>query len=110
MQSYADLMFTDAVQAEQETLGVREKYQKVYRNRFTGGLDEDAIAFIQSRTSFYMATVSETGWPYVQHRGGPAGFSEGDRREHTRVRRLSREQAADLKGKPCEGLIGCRCF
>ncbi|WP_371076634.1 MULTISPECIES: pyridoxamine 5'-phosphate oxidase family protein [unclassified Sinorhizobium] len=29
---------------------------------------------MQSRDSFYMATVSETGWPYVQHRGGPAGF------------------------------------
>ncbi len=31
-------------------------------------------AFIAGRDSFYMATVSETGWPYVQHRGGPAGF------------------------------------
>jgi predicted pyridoxine 5'-phosphate oxidase superfamily flavin-nucleotide-binding protein len=30
--------------------------------------------FIAERDSFYMATVSETGWPYVQHRGGPAGF------------------------------------
>ena len=31
-------------------------------------------AFIAARDSFYMATVSETGWPYVQHRGGPQGF------------------------------------
>jgi predicted pyridoxine 5'-phosphate oxidase superfamily flavin-nucleotide-binding protein len=30
--------------------------------------------FITTRDSFYMATVSETGWPYLQHRGGPAGF------------------------------------
>ena len=30
--------------------------------------------FIQARDSFYMASVGETGWPYVQHRGGPAGF------------------------------------
>jgi predicted pyridoxine 5'-phosphate oxidase superfamily flavin-nucleotide-binding protein len=30
--------------------------------------------FIAARDSFYMASVSEDGWPYVQHRGGPAGF------------------------------------
>jgi len=38
------------------------------------GLGEDERAFIAARDSFYMATVTETGWPYVQHRGGPAGF------------------------------------
>jgi len=35
---------------------------------------ESERAFIAARDSLYMATVSETGWPYVQHRGGPAGF------------------------------------
>ena len=39
-------------------------------DRFT----ENEAAFIAHRDSFYMATVSETGWPYVQHRGGPRGF------------------------------------
>ena len=34
----------------------------------------EEIEFIASRDSFYMATVSETGWPYIQHRGGPKGF------------------------------------
>ena len=53
---------------------MRERFQKMYRNRFTEGLDDDTKAFIETRTSFYMATVSETGWPYVQHRGGPIGF------------------------------------
>jgi hypothetical protein len=37
-------------------------------------LGDDEIAFIAARDSFYMATVSETGWPYVQHRGGTPGF------------------------------------
>jgi hypothetical protein len=37
-------------------------------------LGPDELAFIQARDSFYMATVSESGWPYVQHRGGPPGF------------------------------------
>ncbi len=74
MDSFARHMFTPLVQAEQEKDGIRERFEKMYRNRFTGDLDEQAKAFIESRTSFYMASVSETGWPYVQHRGGPAGF------------------------------------
>lgn len=37
-------------------------------------LTDEEMQFIRSRDSFYMATVSETGWPYVQHRGGPPGF------------------------------------
>lgn len=42
-------------------------------------LERDALGpreteFIASRDSFYMATLSESGWPYIQHRGGPAGF------------------------------------
>jgi predicted pyridoxine 5'-phosphate oxidase superfamily flavin-nucleotide-binding protein len=37
-------------------------------------LGDDEIPFIQARDSFYMATVSESGWPYLQHRGGRAGF------------------------------------
>jgi predicted pyridoxine 5'-phosphate oxidase superfamily flavin-nucleotide-binding protein len=37
-------------------------------------LTDDEQAFITSRDSFYMATISESGWPYIQHRGGPRGF------------------------------------
>jgi len=37
-------------------------------------LTEDERAFIESRDSFYMATLSENGWPYIQHRGGSRGF------------------------------------
>jgi predicted pyridoxine 5'-phosphate oxidase superfamily flavin-nucleotide-binding protein len=37
-------------------------------------LGPNEAGFIAARDSFYMATVSETGWPYIQHRGGPAGF------------------------------------
>lgn len=43
-------------------------------NRPSDMLTENEIAFIASRDSFYMPSVSETGWPYVQHRGGEAGF------------------------------------
>ncbi|MCA8950919.1 MAG: pyridoxamine 5'-phosphate oxidase family protein [Planctomycetes bacterium] len=37
-------------------------------------LGTDELAFVAARDSFYLATVTENGWPYVQHRGGPRGF------------------------------------
>ena len=50
------------------------KSQRVEGAPERDALTEDETGFIQSRDSFYMATVSETGWPYVQHRGGKPGF------------------------------------
>jgi predicted pyridoxine 5'-phosphate oxidase superfamily flavin-nucleotide-binding protein len=67
-------LFTDAVIARQEVDGVAEKYAHVAARADQDGLGENETQFIASRTSFYMASVSESGWPYVQHRGGPAGF------------------------------------
>jgi predicted pyridoxine 5'-phosphate oxidase superfamily flavin-nucleotide-binding protein len=72
---FHDIAFTPAVKALQEALGSRDRYAPAEtapdRNDRFG---ENEAAFIASRNSFYMATVSETGWPYVQHRGGPEGF------------------------------------
>ncbi len=73
METYADLMFTPAVQAEQERYGSRDIYARKHAAA-AAGLDADTADFLRSRTSIYLATVSETGWPYVQHRGGPRGF------------------------------------
>ena len=72
---FAELAFTDQVKQRQEQHGSRASY-----TRMEGGIDlNDRIgpreaAFLAERDSFYIATVSATGWPYVQHRGGPAGF------------------------------------
>ncbi|NNE81661.1 MAG: pyridoxamine 5'-phosphate oxidase family protein [Silicimonas sp.] len=74
MENYATLMFTAAVAAEQETVGTRALYAEKYPARTKPGLGADERAFLETRTSIYMASVSETGWPYVQHRGGPLGF------------------------------------
>ncbi len=74
MDSYGKHMFTPNVRTEQDKVGMGERYAQVYESRLRDPLDADARAFIESRDSFYMATVSETGWPYLQHRGGPAGF------------------------------------
>jgi predicted pyridoxine 5'-phosphate oxidase superfamily flavin-nucleotide-binding protein len=72
---FAELAFTPAVCALQEAEGSRAGYAKNEPgDRHHDRLGEREAAFIAARDSFYMATVSETGWPYVQHRGGPAGF------------------------------------
>jgi predicted pyridoxine 5'-phosphate oxidase superfamily flavin-nucleotide-binding protein len=74
MDSYGAHMFTPAVQAAQEQAGTRDKYARVYETRLRTDFDADVRAFLESRTSIYIASIGTTGWPYVQHRGGPAGF------------------------------------
>ena len=74
MENYGETMFGPRARAEQDKVGMAARYEKMYRNRHRGPLDEDTRAFIETRDTFYMATISETGWPYVQHRGGPRGF------------------------------------
>ncbi|MFK7861798.1 MAG: pyridoxamine 5'-phosphate oxidase family protein [Granulosicoccus sp.] len=72
---FAEIAFTNSVKLVQESQGSRDGYaswdQGVDVNRQMGDREID---FISERDSFYLASVSETGWPYVQHRGGPAGF------------------------------------
>lgn len=69
---FYELAFTENVAKEQ--LRYYGRAQRVPPGPQTDPFTEDEISFIQSRDSFYMATVSETGWPYLQHRGGKAGF------------------------------------
>lgn len=73
--AFAELAFTSSVKAAQSFYGSREKNGRFElaedaRNQ----LNEHEAAFIGERDSFYQATVSESGWPYIQHRGGPKGF------------------------------------
>lgn len=72
---FADLAFTDAVKNIQFDLGSRNSYARMEVGEdYNDVLGPNEVQFIAARDSFYMATVSETGWPYVQHRGGPVGF------------------------------------
>jgi predicted pyridoxine 5'-phosphate oxidase superfamily flavin-nucleotide-binding protein len=73
MTNFADIAFTDAVKATQERLGSREHYARL-DSQPPAKLGEREAAFLAARDSFYLATVLETGWPYVQHRGGETGF------------------------------------
>ncbi len=74
MKHFGDIMFTETVKAEQARMGSREAYAKMTARPAPEVLSEREAAFIAARDSFYMASVTETGWPYVQHRGGPKGF------------------------------------
>jgi predicted pyridoxine 5'-phosphate oxidase superfamily flavin-nucleotide-binding protein len=72
---FAEIAFTASVREVQEINSSRERYSRMDEgedhNHILGEREE---SFIQARDSFYMASVSETGWPYIQHRGGPKGF------------------------------------
>src|SRR5438270_9310882 len=72
---FGALTFTPAVKALQERYGSRRQYARMEpgsenRERLT----ENETGFIAERDSFYIATLGGSGWPYVQHRGGPKGF------------------------------------
>lgn len=72
---FADLAFTQSVKDAQERYGSREAnlgHERATEPRDRIGPAE--AAFIQARDTFYLASVGEGGWPYVQHRGGPPGF------------------------------------
>ena len=71
---FLDIAVTPSVRAVQEQMGVAHIWQDFQGQRAFDGFTDGEAAFIAERDSFYMATVSETGWPYVQHRGGPRGF------------------------------------
>jgi len=75
--AFARIAFTPAVKAAQSRDGSRNSYARAFERN--DGTQNDRLGaaeteFIATQRSFYLATVSETGWPYVQHRGGPVGF------------------------------------
>lgn len=79
---FAEIAFTPVIRDIQIASGSREAYARMDEGApYNHILGEREASFIVARDSFYMATVSESGWPYVQHRGGPAGFMKvlGDR-------------------------------
>lgn len=71
----SDVAFTPSVKAEQEKRGSRRGYQKMEeRGGWRDRVDDGLRAFIAARESFYLGTVNTEGYPYIQHRGGKAGF------------------------------------
>ncbi len=72
--NFADIAFTDSVKTQQEQYGSRQQYARMDRLARGTTLTITETEFIASRDGFYLATVGETGYPYVQFRGGPPGF------------------------------------
>lgn len=75
-QNYRHTLFSDAVKALQERHGSRASYVKLDAGAdgTPDRLTTKELGFIALRDSFYIASVTADGWPYMQHRGGPAGF------------------------------------
>jgi hypothetical protein len=72
---FAEIAFTPEIRAIQAEQGSRSSYAPMDEGEdYNHRLGAREATFIAARDSFYLASVSETGWPYVQHRGGPAGF------------------------------------
>lgn len=71
---FLDIAMTPSVRAAQKESGADSLWSDFKRHRAFDRFTENEATFIADRDSFFLATVSETGWPYVQHRGGPRGF------------------------------------
>jgi predicted pyridoxine 5'-phosphate oxidase superfamily flavin-nucleotide-binding protein len=72
---FFDLTFSDAVKSAQERYGSRRQYEKIQRREALNDVLSDAETdYIEQRDGFYMATVGESGQPYIQFRGGRRGF------------------------------------
>jgi len=72
--NYPKMAFTEAVKDFQEHYGSRASYGRMEEHRYTDGLTESEEEFIAHQDNFYMSTISENGYPYIQFRGGPKGF------------------------------------
>ncbi|HEY2843065.1 MAG TPA: pyridoxamine 5'-phosphate oxidase family protein [Bryobacteraceae bacterium] len=73
--NFGALVFTPVVKALQEKYGSRRQYARMEAGAAAPDrLGPDETAFIAERDSFYLATLGATGWPHLQHRGGPKGF------------------------------------
>lgn len=71
---FLDIAVTPGVKAAQTENGAAHLWENFKGLRAFDRFTENEVAYLAERDSFYLATVSETGWPYVQHRGGPRGF------------------------------------
>jgi hypothetical protein len=71
----SDVAFSDSVKAVQTRLGSRKSYARLETgDGWETTISPDLAGFIGEQTSFFLATASAAGQPYIQHRGGPKGF------------------------------------
>jgi uncharacterized protein len=72
---FAELAFTPLVKEQQQQYGSRHLYERVEQSSYLDDrLGPDERTFIEGRDGFYLASITENGWPYIQFRGGSKGF------------------------------------
>jgi uncharacterized protein len=72
---YLEIATSDTVKELQERWGSRSAYCRLESGPLTNNqLGPEEIAFIEAQDSFFLASLNDSGWPYIQHRGGPPGF------------------------------------
>ena len=74
IRNFTDLAYTRSVKAVQQHLGTRDRNAELEREPRNTEVTEGLSAYLAERTSILIATAAKSGWPYVQHRGGPKGF------------------------------------
>jgi uncharacterized protein len=73
--NFTELAFTESVKAQQEKYGTRTAYARMEQGgKFRNQITWQEQRHIENRDGFYLSSVGENGWPYVQFRGGPKGF------------------------------------
>jgi len=71
----SDVAFTPSIKAVQARKGSRRSYERMEeKGSWQTRITPELAAFITAQTSIFFATANHDGQPYVQHRGGPAGF------------------------------------
>lgn len=74
IRNFTDLAYSKSVKAMQRDLGTRERNAELEREARNTDVTEGLSTYLAERTSIFLATAARSGWPYVQHRGGPKGF------------------------------------
>jgi len=74
IRNFTDLAYSKSVKAMQRHLGARARNAELEREERNTAVTEGLSAYLAARTSILFATAAKSGWPYVQHRGGPKGF------------------------------------
>ena len=72
--NFTKLVYSKSVKAMQQHLGARDRNAELEREPRNTEVTEALSAYLAERTSIFLATAAKSGWPYVQHRGGPKGF------------------------------------
>ena len=74
IRNFTDLAYSKSVKAMQQHLGARDRNAELERGPRNTEVTHGLGAYLAERTSILFATAAKSGWPYVQHRGGPKGF------------------------------------